>query len=168
MRKKNIIPLFIIMILVLCLPAKSSENFSQRIGVGFLSAPFPVFGFSLTYNVTDQIGIQAFGRVAIVDVDFIAGRVLYRFYKTSKFALYAAWHLLFPPFPFGSISYPIKKAWKKACVETESSSVKWAYLRTSGKSWGGTWINTYNERLEESEPSDPVNNRTFYWLNGSC
>jgi len=89
--------------------------------------------------------------------------------RGGKFAIYAAWHLFFPSgLAFLPSSYTIRKAWKKACIETESSSVKWAYLRANGKTSGGTWVNTYNERLETTEPNDPTNNREFWTAKGSC
>jgi hypothetical protein len=84
--------------------------------------------------------------------------------RGGKFALYAAWHLLIPFFG----SYKLRKAWKKACIQTEGSSVKWAYLRANGKTSGGTWVNTYNERLEIGEPNDPTTDRDFYTAKGSC
>ena len=84
--------------------------------------------------------------------------------RGGKFAIYAALHLFFPFFG----SYKLRKAWKKACIETESSSVKWAYLRANGNTSGGTWVNTYNERLETGEPNDPTINRDFYTAKGSC
>lgn len=89
--------------------------------------------------------------------------------RGKKFGTYAAAHLFFPAgLPFSIGPYKIRKAWKKACVETEGSSVKWAYLRANGNTSGGTWVDTYNERLEISEPNDPVNNRDFYTAKGSC
>lgn len=89
--------------------------------------------------------------------------------RGSKFGLYAAWHLFYPSgIPFSPSSYNLRTAWKKACVETEGSSVKWAYLRANGNTSGGTWVNTYNEKLETSEPNDPTTNREFYRGKGSC
>ena len=89
--------------------------------------------------------------------------------RGSKFAMYAAWHLFFPPgMPFFQSSYKLRSAWKKACCETEGSSVRWAYLRANGNTPSGAWVDTYNERLEISEPNDPVNNRQFWTANGSC
>ena len=89
--------------------------------------------------------------------------------RGEKFASAAALHLFFPlGFPFPVNPYKIRKAWKKACVETEGSSVKWAYLRANGETTGGTWVDTYNEILETSEPNDPVNNREFWTCKGSC
>lgn len=89
--------------------------------------------------------------------------------RGGKFALRAAWHL-FPLFHllFPHVSYNLRHAWKKACVETEGSSVKWAYLRANGKATDGTWVNTYNERLETTEPKDPTNSREFWTARGSC
>jgi hypothetical protein len=87
-------------------------------------------------------------------------------FRGGTFAIYAALHLLIPIFFISP--YKLRTAWKKACVETEGSSVKWAYLRANGNTFGGGWVNTYNETLETSEPSDPVNNREFYTANGSC
>jgi len=86
--------------------------------------------------------------------------------RGRRFAIYAAWHLFFPG--GWSNSYPLRKAWKKACVETEGHSAKWAYLRANGETSGGTKVDTYNERLEREEPNDPVNNRVFAAANGSC
>jgi hypothetical protein len=90
--------------------------------------------------------------------------------RGEKFAAYAAWHLFFPSgFMFGPDSYTLRAAWKKACCETEGSSVKWAYLRANGRPYaGGPWVNTYNERLEASEPNDPVVEREFWTAKGSC
>ena len=89
--------------------------------------------------------------------------------RGSKFGMYAGWHLFFPPgLPFFQRSYKIRSAWKKACCETEGSSVRSAYVRANGNTTGGTWVDTYNERLEISEPNDPVNNRQFWTANGSC
>jgi hypothetical protein len=89
--------------------------------------------------------------------------------RGKKFGLYAAWHLFFPDgLPMFPSSYSIRKAWKKACIETEGSSVKWAYLRANGETSGGTWVNTYDERLETTEPNDPEKNRDFYTAKGSC
>lgn len=89
--------------------------------------------------------------------------------RGEKFATYAAFHLFFPAgIPFFSSSYKLRTAWKKACCETESSSVKWAYLRANGNTTGGTWVNTYNERLETTEPNDPTNNREFWTAKNSC
>lgn len=86
--------------------------------------------------------------------------------RGSKFAIYAALHLFFPWFFFPS--YTLRAAWKKANVEVESSSVKWAYLRASGETSSGQSVNTYNEKLQVGEPGDPVKNRTFYTAKGSC
>lgn len=88
--------------------------------------------------------------------------------RGAKFGLYAAFHLFFPFFPFFGTSYKLRTAWKKACCETEGSSVKWAYLRANGNTSSGTWVNTYNERLETSEPKDPINNREFWTAKGTC
>ncbi len=89
--------------------------------------------------------------------------------RGGKFATYAAFHLFFPPgMPWFAASYPIRTAWKKACIETEDSSVQWAYLRANGRTTGGTWVDTYDERLEVAEPNDPVNDREFYTCRGSC
>lgn len=89
--------------------------------------------------------------------------------RGSKFGLYAAWHLFYPSgIPFFPSSYKLRIAWKKACVETEGSSVKWAYLRANGNTSGGTWVNTYNEKLEVSEPNDPTTGREFFTAKGSC
>ncbi len=85
--------------------------------------------------------------------------------RGSKFAVYAALHLFFPWFFSG---YTLRAAWKKANVEVEGSSVKWAYLRASGKTSSGQWVSTYNEKLQTAEPKDPVKNRTFYTSKGSC
>ncbi len=88
--------------------------------------------------------------------------------RGGKFATYAAWHL----FPFSGLfysgSYKLRKAWKKACIETESSWVKWAYLRANGETSNGIWVNTYNETLETAEPDDPTKNREFFTAKGSC
>jgi hypothetical protein len=89
--------------------------------------------------------------------------------RGKKFAMYAAWHLFFPSgILFFPSSYVIRKAWKKACCETESSSVRWAYIRANGNTSGGSWVDTYNEKLEVSEPNDPTTNRQFWTANGSC
>lgn len=85
--------------------------------------------------------------------------------RGSKFALYAALHLFFPWFFSG---YTLRTAWKKANVEVEGSSVKWSYLRASGKTSSGQWISTYNDKLQTTEPKDPVNDRTFWTAKGSC
>lgn len=84
--------------------------------------------------------------------------------RGGKFAMSMAWHLLFP---FGGPN-KLRTAWKKACIETEGSSVKWAYLRANGKTSGGVWVNTYNEILETGEPNDPITDRAFYTSKGSC
>ena len=84
--------------------------------------------------------------------------------RGSKFAMYAAFHLFFPFFS----GYTLRSAWKKANVEVEGSSVRWAYLRASGKTSSGESVNTYNEKLKTGEPKDPVKNRTFWTANGSC
>jgi hypothetical protein len=86
--------------------------------------------------------------------------------RGSKFAIYSALHLFFPIpwFP----AYKLRTAWKKANVEVEGSSVKWAYLRANGKTSSGTSVNTYNEILKTSEPNDPTTNRSFYTAKGSC
>jgi hypothetical protein len=84
--------------------------------------------------------------------------------RGSKFAIYAAFHIFFPFFP----SYTLRAAWKKANVEVEGSSVDWAYLRANGETYSGEWISTYNEKLQTTEPKDPVQNRTFYTARGTC
>ena len=84
--------------------------------------------------------------------------------RGKKFAIYAALHLFFPWFS----GYTLREAWKKANVEVEGSSVEWAYLRTSGDSSSGSWVNTYHEQLQVGEPTDPVSHRTFYWSKGTC
>lgn len=85
--------------------------------------------------------------------------------RGSKFALSAALHLFIP---FWFPGYTLREAWKKANVEVEGSSVKWAYLRTSGETSAGEAVNTYNEKLEAGEPKDPVKNRSYYTAKGSC
>jgi hypothetical protein len=87
--------------------------------------------------------------------------------RGGKFALYAAVHLhwyfrqFFP-------SYTLRAAWKQANVEVEGPDIEWAYLRANGETSSGEWVSTYNEKLEVSEPDDPVNNRTFYRARGTC
>jgi hypothetical protein len=84
--------------------------------------------------------------------------------RGGTFASYAALHLIIPFYS----AYKLRTAWKKACIETEGSSVRWAYLRASGDTYDGEWVSTYNEILQHSEPKDPVTNRTFYTANGAC
>lgn len=86
--------------------------------------------------------------------------------RGRKFATHAAWHLFWPV--GWANSYTLREAWKKACMETESNEVTWAYLRADGEAPDGTWVNTYNERLETTEPDDPVHNRRFYRSRGAC
>lgn len=81
----------------------------------------------------------------------------------GRFAFYAAWHLFFPI----GFYYNLRTAWKKACIETEGSSVKWANLRANERTSGGTQVDTYNERLEVSEPKDPATHRVFWTARGS-
>ena len=88
--------------------------------------------------------------------------------RGEKFALYSAFHLFLPAgFPL-FIWFTLRGAWKKANVEVEGSSVKWAYLRANGETSSGQWVNTYNERLEIAEPKDPTNKKSFFTAKGSC
>lgn len=64
--------------------------------------------------------------------------------------------------------YPIREAWKKANRMVEGSNVRWAYLRANGETSGGSPVNTYNEKIGKSEPSDPVRNRSFWTASGTC
>ncbi|MBU7030801.1 MAG: hypothetical protein HXS48_27965 [Theionarchaea archaeon] len=84
--------------------------------------------------------------------------------RGSRFALYATFHLWVPFFS----GYNLRTAWKKANVEVEGSSVKWAYLRANGETSSGVLVNTYNEKLGPYEPRDPVEKRTFWTARGSC
>ncbi len=88
--------------------------------------------------------------------------------RGEKFGSYAAMHLFFPPgLPVSKTA--IRTAWKQACCETEPSSVSWAYLRANGRpAAGGSWVNTYNETLENAEPDDPIVEREFWRNKGSC
>lgn len=70
--------------------------------------------------------------------------------------------------PFFYPHYPIRTAWKKASRMVENSNVDWAYMRASGNTSNGQYVNTYNERFETQEPKDPVSGRTFYWAKGTC
>lgn len=89
--------------------------------------------------------------------------------RGKKFAMYASFHLWFPEWAqIFTAKYSLRTAWKKANREVESSSVKWAYLRASGDDKNGDYISTYAENLEIAEPRDPVNNKTFYRLKGTC
>jgi hypothetical protein len=62
----------------------------------------------------------------------------------------------------------LREAWRKANIEVEDSSVKWAYLRAEGNNASGQFVGTYGETFESGEPGDPIQNRTFFYLNGSC
>jgi hypothetical protein len=89
--------------------------------------------------------------------------------RGGKFAMYAALHLFIPSLSsiFG-LKLPLRTAWKKTCVETEGSSIKWAYMRADGETIAGQKVNTYNETLEIAEPNDPAQNREFYVASGGC
>ena len=85
--------------------------------------------------------------------------------RGAHFAAYAGvHHYIFSDMPH----YSIRTAWRKANELVEGSNVEWAYLRASGDTSAGSNVSTYNERITRSEPSDPVNNRIFYTLRGSC
>lgn len=84
--------------------------------------------------------------------------------RGEKFAANAALHLFLPIFS----GFTLRYSWKKANIECEGSSVKWAYLRANGYTSGGSWIDTYYEKLEVSEPGDPTNSRSFWTNKGTC
>ena len=83
-------------------------------------------------------------------------------YRGKKFARYSSRHF------DGYNSRTMRRAWKKACVETESNSKEWAYLRANGNRSGGAWVDTYNEVLSSSEPGDPTTAREFFTARGNC
>jgi len=88
--------------------------------------------------------------------------------RGKKFATNAVAHIILKLLGFSFPAMTLRDAWKKANIEVEDSSVKWAYLRTSGNNDSGQFVSTYSETLEPTEPNDPVSNRTFYYLNGTC
>ncbi|MBM3321685.1 MAG: hypothetical protein FJY73_13565 [Candidatus Eisenbacteria bacterium] len=61
-------------------PGAASSAFPAKrsVGIGIQAAPFPIFGPAVTVNPTQVLGLQLFGRVGLVDVDFGAIRVLVR------------------------------------------------------------------------------------------
>jgi len=72
-------------------PADSDPIGSSRtIGIGIQAAPFPIFGPALTLNPHDALGIQVFGRVGLVDVDYGALRVLVRPKQESNYNVYVS------------------------------------------------------------------------------
>lgn len=82
--------------------------------------------------------------------------------RGTWFALYAAYYF-YQPLIFLSFDMPVREAWAEANEIVEGSSVRWAYLRAETAS-----AQTYNERLREAEPTDPVTNRSFWTANGTC
>jgi hypothetical protein len=80
--------------------------------------------------------------------------------RGSWFAMYAAW--LYYAMPFGW-DLPVRDAWAEANEIVEGSNVQWAYLRAEAPG-----APTYNERLRETETSDPVTSRSYYTNRGTC
>jgi hypothetical protein len=79
------------------------------------------------------------------------------------FAKYAAYYYYWPLSFLFRIDMPVREAWAEANEIVEGSGVKWAYLRAETPS-----APTYNERLRESEPTDPVSGRSFWTAHGNC
>ena len=79
------------------------------------------------------------------------------------FARYAAYFFYWPLASLFRIDMPVREAWAEANEVVEGSNVKWAYLRAEAPG-----VATYNERLREAEPTDPVSNRTFWTNSGTC
>ena len=119
----------------------------------------------LYHSATNSVGrwVPAFGRLHFMfgfhTISTSGGGAAYR---GKKFARYSSRHL------DGYTAYTMRRAWRRACVETESHSKEWAYLRANGNSPGGVWVNTYDEVLSTSEPSDPTTDRTFFRNRGNC
>ena len=84
--------------------------------------------------------------------------------------LYFAYYAAFLYYITGGLigNYTLRYAWKKANILVESSSVKWAYLRCTGKTSGGSSANTYNEKLRSGETNDPTTDRSFWTASGNC
>lgn len=74
--------------------------------------------------------------------------------------MYAAW---LSSVLGGFFSYTLRDAWRFANILVEGSDVQWAYLRATSAN-----AETYNERLNPSEPNDPFDKRTFWTARGSC
>lgn len=79
------------------------------------------------------------------------------------FARYAAYYYYWPLAFLFRIDMPVREAWAEANEIVEGSNVRWAYLRASAPD-----VPTYNERLRSAEPTDPVNNRSFWTASGNC
>jgi len=82
--------------------------------------------------------------------------------RGTWFALYAAYLFYGPPL-FLPFDMPVREAWAEANEIVEGSDVRWAYLRAETGN-----APTYNERLREAEPTDPMTNRIFWTENGTC
>lgn len=82
--------------------------------------------------------------------------------RGRKFGKYSSRHF------DGFSERTLRRSWKKACVETESNSVEWAYLRANGETSSGVWVDTQNEVLPRSEPRDPIRAREFWTVRSEC
>ena len=82
------------------------------------------------------------------------------------FAMYAAWRNAWMPWMpsmHWMPHYTSRVAWKMAHVMVEGSNVEWAYLRATAPG-----ADTCNEKLDTSEPADPVTKRSFWTAHAWC
>lgn len=61
--------------------------------------------------------------------------------------------------------WTVRDAWIRACVESENSSVRWAYLRANGSG-----ADTFSDHWwgKGSVSADPRPATNLFWLDGSC
>jgi len=90
MRRNLIFIIVIVFLTTTIIQAGTSEVKERKIGVGFQSAPFPIFGISGIYKLNDKFNLQLFGRIGFVDVDLLAVRGIYRIKNQETYNIYVA------------------------------------------------------------------------------
>jgi len=68
--------------------APTATDSTRTFGIGTQSAPFPILGLGIIYNLNEKLGIQLIGKTGW-DIDVLSLRALYRFKNGFRRSLYA-------------------------------------------------------------------------------